>query len=137
MCALATTIRQSEDLIDFGVDKETADLLWVDSTTGKPQLVARQSMRTDNECNVICEAWSVAALLNILPTCIYKDEWGECYLSIYKLPRYGGGDFWKVAYCTFRYAMKSIHDEYGSLCAACVKMIQWLLMEDVKIESVK
>ena len=76
MAQIATTIEQSKKLIELGLDVNTADMWYVkDYLIAKNQELDKPS---DNEIKDVFPAWSLSALLDILPfPQLSKDKLGS------------------------------------------------------------
>lgn len=70
---ISTSIEQSQHLFKLGLDRETADMWWIDD-----QLVAKSDKfdvpSNDEETTVHC-AWSLSALLEVIPAMIVYPTW--------------------------------------------------------------
>lgn len=71
MSNICTNIQQSEKLVRLGLDPATSDMWWIDD-----QLVAKSDKfdvpSNDEETTVHC-AWSLSALLEVMPKVIVHD----------------------------------------------------------------
>lgn len=139
---IATTIEQSARLKSCGIDLNTADMCWTQRThriDGSPIKKSHQKANLwlgypckrvleDDEQRIDTPAWSLSALLELMPDEIteYDDCFDEC--GSYNLLIYPYMQGWQIAYeyceddeC---YCLKCIH--YAELIEACVRMIEWL-----------
>lgn len=111
---IATTIEQSKELVRLGLDPATSDMWWIDD-----QLVAKSDKfdfpSNDEETTVHC-AWSLSALLEVMPITITKDG------MEYRLKVFPSGLFsthsdtskWTLQYCGRDYSYRP-RDKYPIL----------------------
>ena len=130
MSYIATTIEQSKHLLELGLDHKTADCNW-NTTFGDWFLCIGK-----NKLPHAVPAWSLSALLEVMPIKITKDK------VEYKLAIFPSGLFsthsdtstWTVQYCGKDYSYRSkdrfpklaIFKEY-TLIDAVHEMVCWLL----------
>ena len=124
MNKICTSIEQSKKLIELGIDRNTADMLWTyDFTVNDINGLNVISTYLKPEENDI-PAWSLASLLKLMPTDDKKDE--------YYVDTESHSDYHTVSYRNCWDGC--IHSEYSeeSLLDAAFKMVVWLL-ENKKI----
>ena len=140
---IATTKEQSARLLQCGVDPETADMSWRtilcpsdNEPWGDPQLlVLPYSAAKDIYASDYVEpAWSLSALLGLLPKEIYDESDDSFYFSLAKelpltneycatyLPCWDKGD-----------ALVRKHD--NDPIEACVRLIEWLTANNYKLNQ--
>ena len=122
MNKICTTLEQSQKLVELGIDINTADMFWL--TTDKSRLhILTENLEKYSRWDCM-PAWSLSALLGLMPTDDKRDEsyvvtesHSDCYTVIYK-------NCWDGC----------IHSEFSeeSLLDATFKMVCWLL-ENKKI----
>ena len=113
MNKICTTIEQSQKLIELGIDVNTADMMWDDWNLIDEgwKLSVGYYPEIEKDYGRKCyPAWSLVALLNILP--VGTETHKQTYDSIecYYVEVYNNGKY----FCT---------DRYVNLLDACVKMI--------------
>lgn len=116
MIKVSTTIRQSQRLLDAGIDRHTADF----------------AIPTGNT-----PAWSVVALLELMP-CTLKGKDGDEYkLVIYKWHDPEKDEiFYDISYDDYHNFTLKGFECYKHLLDAVVDMMEWLLLND-KIKKQK
>ena len=122
-----TDLEQSKKLAEI-LPLESADMYWWYS--GKRYYIEAMDDGDFNEEEGHIRAWSLAALLAILPNEILTDERFECHYQI-DIRKYDGGDkttLYQIAYGNNRGFSGSWHDmintgEKESLIDACYDMI--------------
>ena len=78
MNKICTSIEQSKKLIELGIDVNTADMFWL--TTDKPRLhVLVENLEKYSRWDCM-PAWSLSALLELIPTSI--DEYTEDFSQL-------------------------------------------------------
>ena len=112
---ICTSVKQSKKLLELGIDVNTADMYWdydVQKHEHYPMVIDNQF---DDTC--IC-AWSLAALLELMPTDDKKDE--------YYVDTESHSDYHTVNYRNCWDGC--VHSEYSeeSLLGAAFKMVCWL-----------
>ena len=141
MSNIATNIEQSKHLLELGLSKETADMSYSEEYFGKDKDGNDEWCWRLNACKFvdvegIIPAWSLTALLEVMPIKITKDK------VEYKLAIFPSGLFsthsdtstWTVQYCGKDYSYRSkdrfpklaIFKEY-TLIDAVHEMVCWLL----------
>ena len=87
MSKICTTIEQSQKLIEFGINANTADM-WYDKGLGvHPNNIPQVRIFNDDviDCYYIYPAWSLTALLDVLnKEAYFIDEDASVNLSSYK-----------------------------------------------------
>ena len=73
MSNIATTISQSRKLIELGLDPNSADMVWTTANPDLPMLLA-YPIEDCNSWNDKVPAWSLSALLEVMPKEIKKDD---------------------------------------------------------------
>ena len=71
---ICTSREQSERLIALGLKKETADMFWWDNGYGSCAVISRPVEKEDGEYGKVIPAWSLARLVEMMPTLIYRRE---------------------------------------------------------------
>ncbi len=107
MKKMCTTIEQSQKLIEFGIDVNTADMCWQNN-----------EFPIGFNDNDAVPAWSLSALLGLMPTDDKKDE--------YYVDTESHSDYHTVSYRNCWDGC--IHSEYSteSLIDAAFEMVCWL-----------
>ena len=122
-----TDLSQSKTLSKI-LKFESADMYWWYS--GKRYYIEAMDDGDFNEEEGHIRAWSLAALLDIMPNEIITDDRFECHYQIH-IRKYNGGDnttLYQIAYGNNRGLSGSWHDmintgEKESLIDCCVQMI--------------
>lgn len=122
MSKICTSVEQSKKLIDLGIDVSTADMCWHRNSDGTYSLGIDDTVLQDD-----IPAWSIPALLELLPPYLFEFERG-IDLNVY--PNING----KGWHCS--YMPNSIEDmktdkfkkitNGDSLIDAVFKMVVWL-----------
>lgn len=126
---IATTIEQSQRLIACGVDKDTADFYWCDFIPDEPFLAMGEIPRNNDTGEVMSDgdvpAWSLSALLALLPKEITDDNGDSYYLSIAQ--EFPLTNEYGVSYkpCWFE-GDALIRTRDNCPIEACVKAVEWL-----------
>lgn len=122
MNKICTSIEQSKKLIELGIDVNTADMYWW-HTSLRYYLEAMDDGDFNEEEGHV-RAWSLSALLGLMPTDDKRDE--------YYVDTESHSDYHTVSYRNCWDGC--IHSEYSeeSLLDAAFKMVCWLL-ENKKI----
>ena len=132
MYKICTSIDQSKKLIELGIDVKTADMFW---SLNPEVLVPSEYMTEDNciPCVDAIPAWSLSALLGILPDEIST---GEGYQNKYEIKirrHYGGNNItlYQIAYSNDKGSGGAWHDmistsEQEKFVDVCYEMICWL-----------
>lgn len=138
---IATTIDQSQRLIACGVNPDTADMIWQAPITvsqkqkGGLFLIVRNSEK--EIYNHDTPAWSLSALLALLPTEIKENNSYFDEISTYGLLIYPYMQGWQIdyQYCEDDecHCLKCIHDT--ELIEACVKAVEWLTAYGYKLNK--
>ena len=119
MYKICTTIKQSKKLIELGIDVRTADMYyqWYSETES-----ALHVGKGSKKLNADCPAWSLSALLELMPTDNKKDE--------YYVDTESHSDYHTVSYRNCWDGC--IHSEYSeeSLLDAAFEMVCWLKKEE-------
>lgn len=132
---IATTPEQSQRLIACGVGYKTADMT-LSYNNGYYELMA-----TPFHYGCFDEkdapAWSLSALLALLPTEIKEDNGYFDEISTYGLLIYPYMQGWQIdyQYCEDDecHCLKCIHD--SELIEVCVKAVEWLLKNGYKLNK--
>ena len=136
MYKICTSIDQSKKLIELGIDVKTADMFW---SLNPEVLVASEYMTEDNciPCVDAIPAWSLTALMNILPSEITeRDEYSETtyQIDIRKYALTDDVDIYQIAYGNYHWthgghSWSDMVDtgEKEELIDAAFQMICWLL----------
>lgn len=118
MTKICTSIEQSRKLIELGLDTNTADMFWdlLDGDEPDEKVPTCYPWKWDaNEG--ICPAWSLSALLDIIPSKI-----GDSVNKIIK------SELQKKHFCVYSLKLKSIKETYGDTPVDAVfDMVVWLL----------
>lgn len=122
---ICTTIEQSKKLIELGINVNTADMWWQTSNEEgvyeqeNPRLLVGSVPKYMMEYLIPIPAWSLSALLELMPTDDKKDE--------YYVDTESHSDYHTVSYRNCWDGC--IHSEYSeeSLLDAAFEMICWLL----------
>ena len=141
MSKICTTIEQSQKLIELGLDVNTADMCYRIVAYNPTDEHVYQPYCFIGTLSSDIPAWSLTALLEVMPIYIAKDG------MEYKLKVYPSGLFsthsdtskWTLQYCGIDYSYRS-RDKYPRLVAvtqhnlitAAYEMVCWLL-ENKKI----
>lgn len=138
---IATTKEQSARLLQCGVDPETADMFYQTPITvsqkrqGEDMLLIKKSDATLFDTDT--PAWSLSALLALLPKEIKVDESPYDEVQNYGLLIYPFMGGWQIdyQYCDADecQCLKCVHDT--DLIEACVKAIEWLTANNYKLNQ--
>lgn len=118
---ICTSLEQSKKLIELGIDRKTADMFWVNGVPGifPPRLLpCHKRGMTDGT-----PAWSVSALLNLMPETIVPDNGSH---QVYQMDVYNY-DGWRI--CEYvgeidRDSLVGFEKDY--FIDAAYEMIVWL-----------
>ena len=123
---IATNPSQSKRLLACGVDPNTADMLLYNNALS----VQVRGLGKIPECTT--PAWSLSALLNLLPQIITDKYW----LTIQKLKNRNNQIRWGVAYMACKYDKDGTLNTHSAgrkfstittdLMEACIETIEWL-----------
>lgn len=117
-----TDLEQSKKLIELGIDVNTADMMWDDWSLIDEgwKLSVGYHPEIEKDYGRKCyPAWSIAALLEILPEEITDDNGYKTYIDIRKYDLK-----YQIAYYTsLNWSDTIATDEYENLVDACVDMI--------------
>ncbi|MCM1142099.1 MAG: hypothetical protein NC453_26310 [Muribaculum sp.] len=140
---IATNPEQSNRLIACGVDLTTADMCWTQRTHRIDVYPIKRSLQKanlwlgypckrvleDDEQRIDTPAWSLSAVIRLLPSGIKDDNYYFDEISNYTLLIYPYMQGWQVEYKYCKddecHCLKCIHD--AELVEACVRMIEWLI----------
>lgn len=78
---IATDPSQSARLIACGVDPKSADFVWMEDNPN-PRLTLRTEIIEDSNPYIVAFAWSLSALIAMLPKIITCDAYGCIWLEI-------------------------------------------------------
>ena len=135
---ITTTIEQSKKLVELGIDPSTADMYYAATEDENKKLHYTTPPRVRQTDNAVYKtdipAWSLSALLELMPATIQTKEGGPYSLMFFKRPPLGEQKVWyNVEYgvrCPTRwgwlnewYEIKAGED----LTTACYDMVCWLL----------
>ena len=134
---IATSIEQSHRLISCGVDLSTADMVWTKWDNDGEELT-QLSVLDESAYEMGClnpvEAWSLSALLALLPTTIKRGN-TEYYLDLapygHKSWKWGLGYFSTEGIRTVKMLTRATDP-----VEACVEAIVWLLENGYKLNDV-
>lgn len=142
----ATTKEQSARLLQCGVSADTADMCWFrgwgnvgdyDLNLKPYNMLTRINVECCRGRNEIVPAWSLSALLGLLPKEIKVDESPYDEVQEYGLLIYPFMGGWQVDYqycdndeCQ---CLKCVHAT--DLVEACVKAIEWLAEDGYKLND--
>lgn len=131
---IATTREQSDRLLKCGVLAESADMCYDSGALSlmdyHSALCERDSRRESYE---VVPAWSLSALLGLLPKRIKR---GDC--SDYTLNLSCDGCFWDLEYTYARYCGEDdslVLFEYTDPIEVCIKAIEWLMDNGYKLNE--
>lgn len=126
-----TDLEQSKKLAEILLP-ESADMVWDLIIPDLPtiRVISYEDFDYNNKHLNIITAWSLAALLAILPNEIITDNRFECHYQV-DIRKYNGGDnttLYQIAYGNSRGSSGSWHDmintgEKENLVDCCVQMI--------------
>ena len=119
MIKICTSIEQSKKLLSLGLDPNTADMHYEDCTETF-KLHASPS-EYGYEYNI--PAWSLAALLELVPVCIKDDNY---FFVIEKYATYLDESIWRVSYKHFS-KEDAIVERHAPLINAAFEMVCWLI----------
>lgn len=132
---ICTTKDQSARLLQCGVPAESADMYWDNHTIDEPFL---ETGEADDKRDT--PAWSLSALLALLPTSIISPLGNEYRLELSKLRMHNA---WEVQwwYNRSRFTtydkQKKFHKLWDkSPVGACVKAIEWLTSNGYKLNEI-
>lgn len=130
---IATDDLQSQRLLRCGVSADTADMYWDNHTIDEPFLVIGE---VDDERDT--PAWSLSALLGLLPQEIKVDPSPYDEIQRYGLLIYPFMGGWQVdyQYCEDDecHCLKCVHGT--DLIEACAKAIEWLTSNGYKLNEI-
>ncbi len=129
---IATDRSQSDRLLRCGVSADTADMSWVVLSDDTETLTAIPNLAQSEVINY--PAWSLSALLGLLPKRIKR---GDC--SDYTLSLSCDGCFWDLEYTYARYCGEDdslVLFEDTDPIEACVKAIEWLTENNYKLNEI-
>ena len=135
---IATTPEQSQRLIACGVNPDTADMVWTKWSNDGEELLSL-SVLDESAYEVAClnpvEAWSLSALLELLPKEITDDNGDSYYLSIaQEFPlSYEYGVSYKPCWSD---GDAIIRKRDNCPIEACVKAIEWLTANGYKLNEI-
>lgn len=136
----ATTREQSLRLLQCGVDPKTADMVWTHFESDDEQYERLDVMSEDAyEVSSLkpVPAWSLSALLPMLPYKIEIDEDPYAEIQEYGLLIYPFMGGWQVdyQYCENDecHCLKCIHST--GIIEACVQTIEWLTANNYKLNQ--
>lgn len=122
---IATTKEQSQRLLECMVNSNTADM-YADNYDALWDVPFKDCCRKKEVG--FSPAWSLSALLSLLPTEIKEDNGSFDEISTYGLLIYPYMQGWQIDYQYCKddecHCLKCIHD--FDLIEACVKAIEWL-----------
>ena len=125
-----TDLEQSKKLIGVGIDVNTADMMWDDWSLIDEgwKLSVGYYPEIEKDYGRKCyPAWSLAALLEILPDAITDDDGSKVYIDV---RRYNSKH--QIAYYTdLNWSDTIATDEYENLVDATVEMILKLKEKDL------
>ncbi len=137
---IATTKEQSARLLQCGVDPETADMVWTHFKSDDEQY-ERLDVMSEYAYEVSSlkpiPAWSLSALLPMLPYKIEIDEDPYAEILEYGLLIYPFMGSWQVDYLYCEndecHCLKCIHST--DIIEACVQTIEWLTANNYKLNE--
>ena len=117
-----TTIEQSRKLIELGLDPSTADMFYA---TEFGTIIAEPPYEVEGHepCVPFTPAWSLTALLELMPTCINDDN---DFLVIEKDETYLNEPIWRVSYKHY-IEEDAIMEREASLMDAVFETVCWLI----------
>ena len=136
-----TTIEQSKKLLELGLSPKSADMSWYRPNVMYPYELHTKykghGVMADGSDDLI-PAWSVSALIMLMPATIQTKESVEPYsLMIFRRPPVGEQKDWFEIEYGYRYAMtvgylnEWYHIVAGEdLTTVCFDMVCWLLEHD-------
>lgn len=113
--SICTSVEQSHKLIDMGLAENTADLYYILRRNSEPKLVLFSSAPPEGFLNEI-PAWSLSALINLLPKFIESKGKDYCLLMLSDRVVYWDGNITNLYETT-----------QTNLLDAVVDAILWLL----------
>lgn len=124
MTQVCTTIEQSKKLEELGIDVESADMhYWFDANYN--EFFIEPSKASDNMEKM--PAWSLGALIKLLPDTIILDNGDVCGLSVLNIGVYYRG-------FVDRNIVQGFENE--NIFDNCVNMIEWAVRnEHIKIKK--
>lgn len=134
---IATNRSQGDRLLRCGVSADTADMFYQTPITASQKetrediLLVRKADKTLFDTDI--PAWSLSALLGLLPKRIKR---GDC--SNYTLSLSCDGCFWNLEYTYARYCGEDdslVLFEDADPIGACVKAIEWLIERGYKLNE--
>lgn len=112
---ICTSVEQSQTLIKLGISEDTADLYYILRRNSEPRLALLNATLPSGMLNSI-PAWSLSALINLLPEFIDSDGKDYCLIMLSDRVVYWDGNTTKLYETTD-----------GNLLDAVVNTILWLL----------
>lgn len=132
---IATIPEQSQRLIACGVNPESADMCYNGYFDSLPLEINRNNATKDSK---YIPAWSLSALLALLPSVIKEDNDSFDEIHSYGLLMYPYMQGWQIDYqCCVDdecFCLKCIHDT--ELIEVCVTAIEWLTANGYKLNEI-
>lgn len=141
---LATAQDQSARLLECGVSAESADMSWivpnrlVTGGVGFPTLMCAEYFNHDDSLRQT-PAWSLSALLGLLPASILSPMGDKYMLELSKLRMH---DAWEVQWFNGSSRVSTRDKQWNFHCLwdkspieACVKAIEWLSANGYKLNE--
>ena len=106
---ICTSIEQSKELMELGLDSKTADMLWINYCDDDQdyRLGVINNSTADIELNEDIPAWSLSALLEQLPLYVMS-QFGTYHLNIERKEK-----SWKCWYCFYQSRIGEINFMYS------------------------
>ena len=131
---IATTQDQSERLLQCGVSADTADMMFTPHNT-----LSIEPYKQALKDRGYIPAWSLSALLSLLPTSILSPMGNEYMLELSRLRMH---DAWEVQWFNGRERFRTYDKQKvfhklwdKSPIEACVKAIEWLTANGYKLNE--
>ena len=128
---ICTSIEQSKKLLSLGLDPITADMFYA---TEFGTLIAESpyEVKGHEPCIPFTPAWSLTALLELMPVCIDDDNY---FLVIEKDETYLNEPIWRVSYKHYIEEDATV-ERKASLINAAFEMVCWLIeQKHIKINK--
>lgn len=137
---IATTKEQSARLLQCGVDPDTADMVWTHFESDGEQYERLDVMSEDAyEVSSLkpIPAWSLSALLGLLPHIIEVDDDNEHYFSLAQ--DYPASEDYSAVYleCWSVDHDAIVRKRDKSPIEACVQLIEWLSANNYKLNGIE
>lgn len=133
---IATNPSQSQRLIACGVDLKSAAFVWMENKPNNPRLTLRTEIIEDNNPYILAFAWSLSALLALLPMEIRKDGI-DFTMELKPYPHDEECCRWCISYYDSELEATAYYSEAPDPIEACVQMTEWLVDNGCKLNEIE